>query len=152
MPEGPIKQAAHRLDATLSGARHQCIVHGDAKVANFCFSEDMNTCAAVDFQYVGKGVGVRDVAYFLGSCLPEAVLEQSADALLDYYFSQLHRSVEQHLAEKRRQEIDLQALEQEWRDLYPVAWVDFHRFLLGWAPEHEKLNTYSHSLCKKLLG
>jgi len=153
MPEGLLKQSAHKLDAKLSGARYQCIVHGDAKVANFCFSEDMKACAAVDFQYAGKGVGVRDVAYFLGSCLPEAVLEQSAESLLDYYFKQLRRSLEQLLQNKRQlQGLDLQALEQEWRDLYPVAWVDFHRFLVGWAPGHEKLNAYSRSLCKKLLG
>ena len=64
MAEGPLKREARGLDLELKGARHQTLVHGDAKEANFCFGA--RGVAAIDFQYVGRGPGVRDVAYLLG--------------------------------------------------------------------------------------
>lgn len=33
-------------------------------------------------------------------------------------------------------------VQQEWRTLYPLAWADFYRFLLGWSPDHYKINPY----------
>ena len=45
--------------------------------------------AAVDFQYIGGGVGVKDLAYFIGSCLYEEDCERYEKQLLDYYFSAL---------------------------------------------------------------
>ena len=64
-----LKSKAHRIDEVLNECIYQTIIHGDAKLANFCFSEDGLKVAAVDFQYVGGGCGMKDVAYFLGSCL-----------------------------------------------------------------------------------
>jgi Ser/Thr protein kinase RdoA (MazF antagonist) len=56
------------IDQVLNNCSYQTIVHGDAKLANFCFSKE-GAVSAVDFQYVGGGCGMKDVAYFLGSCL-----------------------------------------------------------------------------------
>ena len=64
-----LKSKAHKIDDLLNQCAYQTIVHGDAKLANFCFSENGDKVAAVDFQYVGGGCGMKDVAYFLGSCL-----------------------------------------------------------------------------------
>ncbi|MCA8941577.1 MAG: phosphotransferase [Planctomycetes bacterium] len=138
MSEARLRDAAPRLDAALRGAKYRTIVHGDAKVANFCFASD-GSVAAVDFQYVGGGCGVQDVAYFLSSCLESEELESFADAALDRYFVSLGSALE-----ARRPELDRAELEAEWRALYPIAWADFVRFLDGWAPAgHFKRHGYS---------
>ncbi|MBT3221770.1 MAG: phosphotransferase [Proteobacteria bacterium] len=65
MARGPLRDGASAIDKRLNGAQFQTFVHGDAKPTNFCFSTDGNRAAAVDFQYVGGGCGVKDVAYLL---------------------------------------------------------------------------------------
>ena len=47
--------------------------------------------------------------------------------------------------------IDLDALESDWRGLYPVAWTDFVRFLRGWSPGHWKIHRYSARLAREVL-
>ena len=71
MQNGKLKNFAAKIDETLNNCTYQTLVHGDAKVANFCFSNAGDKVAAVDFQYVGKGCGMKDVIYFLGSCLSD---------------------------------------------------------------------------------
>ena len=60
---------ASLLDARLRCGAFPTLVHGDAKLANFCFTHGHDKVAAVDFQYVGRGCAMKDVAYFVGSCL-----------------------------------------------------------------------------------
>lgn len=147
MQDSPLKQAAKAIDNKLNTAKYQTIVHGDAKLANFCFGNTMNIdntdtpvkrVAAVDFQYVGKGVGVKDLAYFLGSCLTDSDLTALHEELLDYYFKVLIDSI----AAQCPKPINTEELEQEWRELYCFAHADFLRFLQGWSPEHPKINSY----------
>jgi hypothetical protein len=121
-------------------------VHGDAKLANFCFSEDGTKVAAVDFQYVGGGCGMKDLAYFVGSCLYEEDCERLETKILDEYFRELKSAVS-----KQNLEIDWKDLEENWRSLYPVAWADFHRFLKGWSPDHWKINSYSEKITRKVI-
>ena len=52
-------------------------MHGDAKLANFLFTSDHSQVAGVDFQYVGGGCGMKDVAYLL-SCLDEDACDTHA--------------------------------------------------------------------------
>ena len=146
MPSSPLKNAAHKIDERLNHCRFQTLVHGDAKVANFCFSEDMSAVAAVDFQYVGGGCGIKDVAYFLGSCLDESQCQAWAPELLDAYFDFLHEALKVH-----GQAVDSVALEGEWRDLYAYAWADFYRFLIGWMPNHKKIHNYTKSLANEVV-
>lgn len=142
-----LKAAAHQIDAMLNQAQFQTLVHGDAKLANFCFSTDGAQVAAVDFQYVGGGCGMKDVAYFIGSCLDEDECERLESELLNCYFGHLHEALA-----KLRPEIDAVALEKEWRELFPVAWTDFHRFLKGWSPGHWKINCYSERLAREVVS
>ncbi len=142
----PLKTAAAQIDRRLKEARFLTIIHGDAKLANFCFSADGRQVAAVDFQYVGGGCGMKDVAYFIGSCLSENDCEQLEDWLLQAYFSELQVALA-----KRQPHIDAAEVEGEWRKLFPLAWTDFHRFLKGWSPGHWKINDYSERLARQVV-
>jgi hypothetical protein len=141
-----LKDAAKAIDQKLRKSSFLTFVHGDAKLANFCFSSDSQKVAAVDFQYVGGGCGMKDVAYFIGSCLDERECEKLEGQLLDYYFEVLIKALK-----SKRKNIDGQALEQDWRSLYPVAWTDFHRFMKGWSPGHWKINSYSERVARETL-
>ncbi len=149
MPDGALKAAAHSLDAALENARFKTLIHGDAKLANFCYDNDHRALVAVDFQYVGVGIGVVDLAYFLGSCLSGAELEQQGDALLELYLGMLVQAL---ASSKKLSAQEIQALVSEWRSLYPIAWADFERFLQGWSPGHPKLNSYSARQTERALN
>ncbi len=142
-----LQQAAAKLDDLLSSCQCMTLVHGDAKLANFCFSTAMDKVAAVDFQYVGRGCGMKDVAYFLGSCLDERDCECFEDELLQAYFDGLSKALITY-----DNQLDYTELELEWRELYPVAWTDFYRFLQGWSPNHSKINRYTEVLCERALA
>lgn len=142
-----LKKAAKLIDQKLDDSPFQTIVHGDAKLANFCFSNNGKAVAAVDFQYVGGGVGIKDLAYFIGSCLYEEECERLEVELLNHYFYKLKKRLN-----KLGSDVDFTKLENNWRELYPVAWTDFHRFLKGWSPGHWKINSYSERLTKEVLA
>ncbi len=133
-----LKRAASDLDQVLASCPYQTLVHGDAKLANFCFSHDAASVAAVDFQYVGAGCGMKDLAYFIGSCLASEDCAQYEAQLLDLYFDRL-----KHALYKYQPSIEPKQLEASWRPLFAVAWADFQRFLKGWSPEHWKIHPYS---------
>lgn len=141
-----LKNAASGIDTILNEAKFQTFVHGDAKLANFCFSEDGKKVAGLDFQYVGGGCGMKDVAYFIGSCLDESDCERLETIILKSYFKYLKEALKQN-----NKEIDFEALELEWRLLYKFAWTDFHRFLKGWSPGHWKINSYSEKITQEVI-
>jgi hypothetical protein len=136
-----LKEAAPLIDEKLNTSEYKTFVHGDAKLANFCFAKD-GQVAGVDFQYVGGGCGMKDVAYFIGSCLNERECERLEAQILDTYFERL----QSELGERN------EALESEWRSLYRVAWADFHRFLKGWSPDHWKINSYSERVTAEVIN
>ena len=135
-----LKEAAHAIDKKLNACSYKTFVHGDAKLANFCFAKD-GSVSGVDFQYVGGGCGMKDVAYFIGSCLNENECERLENQILDTYFEYLQNELEERN----------EALEKEWRSLYRVAWADFHRFLKGWSPGHWKINSYSERVTAEVI-
>ena len=147
LDDKPLKNAARQIDLQLRSSPYQTFVHGDAKLANFCFSQDGLQVAAVEFQYVGGGCGMKDVAYFIGSCLYEDDCERYATELLDYYFTALGNVLAQ-----RNSTIIFSDLERDWRALYPVAWTDFHRFMKGWSPGHWKIHSYSERLARQVIA
>lgn len=141
-----LKNAAGPIDRRLRQARHQTIIHGDAKLANFCVMPQSDKVAMVDFQYVGRGVGVQDLAYFLSSALsPQGCAAREKEAL-SIYFDALKEALEAFAPS-----VDHQSLIHEWTSLYTWAWADFVRFLAGWAPSHYKLDRYSLELTQEVL-
>lgn len=113
-----LKLKAQDIDQALKHAKHQTIIHGDCKIANLLIT-DSGELGMVDFQYVGKGIGVKDLCTLFAS-LPDNLME-SQEEFIDFYFLCLSKN-----------DVYSEELEEEWRDLYPIAWADYLRFLDGW--------------------
>jgi aminoglycoside phosphotransferase (APT) family kinase protein len=140
-----LREAAPTLDRRLRECVFRTLVHGDAKPANFCFAQGGSAVAAVDFQYVGGGCGMRDVAYLLydSSCAdPAAHAQRHLDAYFGYLRAELGR---------RRRSLDVGLLEGEWRALYPIAYSDFCRFLAGWAKEQWRHDVHAQRFVRDVL-
>jgi aminoglycoside phosphotransferase (APT) family kinase protein len=150
LEDGSLKAGASIIDRRLAASPYQTLVHGDAKLANFCFDDVGRRAAAVDFQYVGGGCGMKDVAYFVSSCFDEEECERLGPTLLDRYFELLRPAVAR-VDRAVDRAVDLDQLEDDWRSLYPVAWTDFYRFLKGWSPGHWKVHRYSERLAREVL-
>ena len=126
---GELKRAAAAIDARLrarASGPHGTLVHGDAKAANFCWAarEGGSEAAAFDFQYVGAGVGARDVAYLLSSA---GSASDGEGACLDLY----HEALMEELASRGR---DPAGYDRETlRSDYDLSAADFVRFMAGWG-------------------
>eukprot|EP00792_Barthelona_sp_PAP020_P013003 TRINITY_DN7934_c0_g1_i1.p1 TRINITY_DN7934_c0_g1~~TRINITY_DN7934_c0_g1_i1.p1 ORF type:complete len:292 (+),score=82.98 TRINITY_DN7934_c0_g1_i1:27-902(+) len=120
MSNGKLKKNAFIYDQQLKDAQYQTLIHGDAKMANFLFSCD--DVIGYDFQYVGRSCGMRDVAYLIGD-----FSSKRENCFIDDYFQYLKEALE-----NLNSKFDFNAVETEWRALYPIAKLDFQRFLEGW--------------------
>ena len=139
-----LKYSAALIDKKTTNAKYRTIIHGDAKLANFCFNTDLTKAAAVDFQYVGTGCGMKDLAYFISSCMDSGDCKSYERKILDTYFLELKEALNDS-------NIRFTELESEWRELYPYAWADFYRFLQGWSPEHWKVHGYSEEVSARVI-
>ncbi|MFN8577620.1 MAG: choline kinase [Candidatus Sericytochromatia bacterium] len=146
MKDSKLKEKAHEIDFILNNCSYKTLVHGDSKTANFCFSSNLNNVSAVDFQYVGHGCGMKDIAYFFDSAFIEKQCFDWEEELLDYYFKELNLS-----CTKYNKEINFSNLENEWRRLYSLCWADFYRFLIGWIPNTNVFNDFNTQLIDKAL-
>jgi len=147
MQNGPLKRSAKAIDERLKACKFQTLVHGDAKLANFCFADHQSVSprvAAVDFQYVGRGCGMKDVVYFLTSCLSDDQCEQEYQRLLEFYFNCFQVALGTSFK-------GFEDLESEWRLMFAMAWADFNRFLNGWSPGHWKLTPFSQRMTDEAL-
>ena len=141
-----LKAIASAIDEKLKRSTFKTLVHGDAKLANFCFSQEGSGVAAVDFQYVGGGCGMKDLAYFVGSCFRNQEAEEKEEEILDFYFQELSKAIVSLGSSKSAADI-----EEDWRPLYKVAWADFHRFMKGWSSGHWKLSDYSERVTREVI-
>lgn len=137
-----LRDAAPQIAHQLASARYQTLLHGDAKDANFCFA-DAGAVAALDFQYTGRGCAISDVAYLLygRSDEPAGGIDHER---LDVYFGHLRGALPSN--------IDAGAVEREWRRLYPIARLDFCRFLAGWRPAAWRADARGRAFVRAMLG
>lgn len=108
-----------------SDRTHLSLIHGDVKAENMAFSRDGKQMAMYDFQYVGIGLGVQDLAKFLTTSIPSRHLNSASaeEDLLKTY----HAFLLNNLPEDA--EYEWENLIQDW-ELALVSWV---RFLAGWS-------------------
>ncbi|MGF1815189.1 phosphotransferase [Vibrio splendidus] len=142
----PLKNQAKHIDRLLKECPYQTLVHGDAKLANFCFDSESERAAAVDFQYVGHGCAMKDVALFMSSAVRPQDCAELESQMLETYF----RYLEEALAYYQPQ-FSFDEVEAAWRPMFYVAWTDFQRFVKGWSPEHWKINPYTEQLTLRVL-
>lgn len=115
--KGPLAWA---VDFQLKQLPYQTLVHGDVKTANMAFTESGTECALVsfwgmmivlqghllttapfcpfqyDFQYIGRGLGVQDLAKFLTTSVPARALANGGeDACLRVYHTELCTALSQ---------------------------------------------------------
>ena len=142
-----LKYFAKIIDSELKNSKYITLVHGDAKLANFCFSDDGTRCAAVDFQYVGHGCAMKDLVYFMSSSIKAEDCQKIEKWFLNTYFELLKKALAYY-----QPKIDSYLVEKEYRRLFSIAGADFQRFIKGWSPNHFKINTYSEELTLKALN
>ncbi len=85
-------------------SRPMTLVHGDFRADNFMFGSDQKAppMVTVDWQTLGLGLGVTDIAYLIGGSLEPAHRRDIEDELLQDYVSQLqHQGVNYEMAECR---------------------------------------------------
>ena len=122
-----LKQCATVINDTLKAATNfQTLVHGDFKSANILFSPSKQQCAAVDFQYCGRGYGMKDVVMLVVSSIPASLFQNMGGdtGILQYY----HSSLEQELLKQNKQFPFSTAMKT-----YELCLMDYVRFMDGWG-------------------
>ena len=118
------------------------LLHGDVKGANIFFSRrpDIDSssprkCALYDFQYVGVGLVTRDLVYFLGTSVQNALVWQAGHEkdLLRTYHAKLVQAMrgrqDSHVTLQNHPEYTFDTLWVHWE----LAIVDWYRFMAGWG-------------------
>ncbi|MFS1860304.1 aminoglycoside phosphotransferase family protein [Vibrio lentus] len=142
----PLKNQAQHIDRLLRECPYPTLVHGDAKLANFCFDSESQNAAAVDFQYVGLGCAMKDVALFMSSAVRPQDCAELESQMLETYFRYLEEALTYY-----QPQLSFDEIEAAWRPMFYVAWADFQRFVKGWSPEHWKINPYTEQLTQTVI-
>jgi len=112
--------------AGADNAEHMTVVHGDFKQENLLFSSDGQRCAAHDFQYCGRGLGAKDIAYLFCAGLSSQLLPAHEEELLQHYHTELMARL---APAGLGRGYTLQTLQLHLN----LALVDFVRFMDGWG-------------------
>ena len=78
--------------------------------------------------------------------MSDSRLNREFDELLNYYFEKLGSAL---TCDKER----AKEIESEWRQLVPICFADFERFLRGWSPSgHRKLTGFAGKMTKEAIA
>jgi hypothetical protein len=114
---------------------YQTLIHGDVKSENLFTSVSGEEVAFYDFQYVGKGLGVCDLAKLFTCSVPLAMLVTHPDAPLGRVLGM--QPGEKALLQRYWIELkDISQKEYDW-DVFVMHWevalVDWLRFQASWG-------------------
>ena len=113
--------------------RYQTLIHGDVKSENLFTNTPGDQVAFYDFQYVGLGLGVCDLAKFFTCSVPLAMLLPSEDVpdVLAMHESEtvLLRKYWSNLKNVGGREYDWELFVRHWE----TALVDWLRFQASWG-------------------
>jgi hypothetical protein len=133
-----LKTSAFAIDKRMNDGAPSSftLVHGDFKEANILFGKDDAgdcTCAAVDFQYCGRGHGAKDLVMFAVSSVSEEVFRQlGEDGLLRFYADELKRNL-YAIGTFDAGDISRMTKLEVLKSQYELALVDYVRFMAGWG-------------------
>ncbi|KAJ3498530.1 hypothetical protein NLG97_g1049 [Lecanicillium saksenae] len=122
---------------TPRGRPFETFIHGDVKSENLFANESGDSVAFFDFQYVGIGLGVSDLAKLFTCSVPLRMLVGRQDTLSREIpmqqeelglLSQYHQLLTQHDTENRAK-YDFTELQRHWE----TALVDWCRFQASWG-------------------
>lgn len=121
---------AERVSARLQRRENTgtTLMHGDCKSANIVFAQTAPACALYDFQYVGRGLGVQDVVYFLATSVARGRLRGDGEReLLKVYYDEVGAALLRRGVRDEAYTWEVMLCQWEW------ALVDWMRFMAGWG-------------------
>lgn len=111
---------------------YETLIHGDVKSENLFTTKSGDAVAFFDFQYVGLGLGVCDLAKLFTCSVPESMLTDS-----DSIPNELEMGTgERRLLEEYRKVLDPSGERYPWETLerhWQTALVDWLRFQASWG-------------------
>jgi len=121
-----LKDHAEFIDGKVHDGRFLTLIHGDTKADNIFWNDNLDKCAFFDFQYVGQGLGARDVAYLICSSASSSSL-CDIDEILHHYFSRLVSASHASNADLNGYKLYMFQEHFDW------ALLDYVRFMAGWG-------------------
>ena len=124
--EGRLRRAARAIDRRLKEDIHQCVIHGDTKPDNMCFTT-AGVVSMCDFQYCGRASPMKDLAYLLCCAADAGCSPTSTEAHLARYHERLSAALT-----GRGAGAEIPPL-AELKTALDLAFADLCRWMSGWG-------------------
>lgn len=133
-----LKESAYAVDKRMNDGPdlYYTLVHGDFKEANIMIGggskKDSFSCAAVDYQYCGRGFGAKDIVMLIVSSVSPQVLKAigGEDGVIQLYADELKKTLNA-MNEMSKEDIETITSFDTLKMQYELAMVDYVRFMAG---------------------